>query len=176
MRYGAPSSVWPSPPWEAKTPRGEHRNLAIARQWLLKNRAILLLLIPLVAAATALRWRLLTRKTRPRFSTWFATKPPFSPEAVTEEFAKLMKSEIYVDLLPLLNSRAIDLLENERLLHQLVSLERRTSRSGKDSIDHAPKAHDDLANAAAGALVTAYKEPGFSNFNRKLPQPNIGVY
>ena len=103
-------------------------------------------------------------------------KPPFSPEAVTEEFAKLMKSEIYVDLLPLLNSRAIDLLENERLLHQLVSLERRTSRSGKDSIDHAPKAHDDLANAAAGALVTAYKEPGFSNFNRKLPQPNIGVY
>ena len=103
-------------------------------------------------------------------------KPPFSPEAVTEEFAKLMKSEIYVDLLPLLNSRAIDLLENERLLHQLVSLERRTSRSGNDSIDHAPKAHDDLANAAAGALVTAYKEPGFSNFNRKLPQPNIGVY
>lgn len=103
-------------------------------------------------------------------------KPPFSPEAVTEEFAKLMKSEIYVDLLPLLNSRAIDLLENERLLHQLVSLERRTSRSGNDLIDHAPKAHDDLANAAAGALVTAYKEPGFSNFNRKLPQPNIGVY
>ena len=32
-------------------------------------------------------------------------------------------------------------------------LERRTHRSGKDSIDHAPGGHDDLANAVAGALV-----------------------
>ena len=79
---------------------------------------------------------------RAQFSTWFASANLVSPEAMTEEFAKLMKSEIYVDLLPLLNSRAIDLLENERLLHQLVSLERRTSPSGEDSIDHAPKAHD----------------------------------
>jgi hypothetical protein len=36
-----------------------------------------------------------------------------------------------------------------------VSLERRTSRGGKDSIDHPPGGHDDLANAAAGALVIA---------------------
>src|SRR5262245_64495887 len=31
-------------------------------------------------------------------------------------------------------------------------LERRTSRGGRDSIDHAPGGHDDLANAAAGAI------------------------
>jgi hypothetical protein len=36
-----------------------------------------------------------------------------------------------------------------------VLIERRTSRSGKDSIDHGPAGHDDVVNAAAGALVTA---------------------
>jgi hypothetical protein len=30
---------------------------------------------------------------------------------------------------------------------------RRTARGGRDSIDHAPGAHDDLANSACGALV-----------------------
>jgi hypothetical protein len=34
-------------------------------------------------------------------------------------------------------------------------LERRTSRGGKDSVDHPPGSHDDVANAAAGALVLA---------------------
>jgi hypothetical protein len=36
-----------------------------------------------------------------------------------------------------------------------LGLERRTSRGGRDSIDHAPGSHDDLANAAAGAIVAA---------------------
>ena len=31
--------------------------------------------------------------------------------------------------------------------------EHRTSRIGRDTIDHAPGGHDDLANAVAGALV-----------------------
>ena len=95
-------------------------------------------------------------------------KPPFSPEAVTEEYAKLIreyrcttvygdryggewpreqfrkhgvnyepaekpKSELYRDLLPLLNRTAADLLEHDKLVTQLISLERRTSRGGKDS-------------------------------------------
>jgi hypothetical protein len=137
-------------------------------------------------------------------------RPPFSPEAVTEEYAKLVrqyrcttvygdryggewpreqfrkhgvnyepadksKSELYVDLLPLINSGAADLLDNDRLLNQLVLLERRTSRGGRDSIDHAPGAHDDLANAVAGALVTAYREPGVSNFNRRIEMPAMGI-
>jgi hypothetical protein len=58
---------------------------------------------------------------------------------------------------------------------QLTSLERRTARGGKDSIDHVPGAHDDLANAVAGALVTAYKEPGISNFRRKIEYPQLGI-
>lgn len=65
------------------------------------------------------------------------------------------KSELYRDLLPSLNSGLCRLVENERLLLQLVGLERRTSRGGRETIDHPPGAHDDLANAVAGALVEA---------------------
>ncbi len=47
------------------------------------------------------------------------------------------------------------LLDNQRLRAQLEGLERRVARGGKDSIDHAPGGKDDVANAAAGALVAA---------------------
>jgi hypothetical protein len=59
------------------------------------------------------------------------------------------KSELYQDLLPILNSMRIELLDDPRLIAQLCGLERRTARGGKDSIDHPPGAHDDLANVAA---------------------------
>jgi hypothetical protein len=62
-----------------------------------------------------------------------------------------VKSDLYRDLLPLLNSGRIVLPKSDRLVNQLCGLERRTSRAGKDSIDHGPGSHDDLANAAAGA-------------------------
>jgi hypothetical protein len=52
-----------------------------------------------------------------------------------------------------LNSRRAELLDNARLVSQVAGLERHASRSGSESIDHAPGGHDDLANAAAGALV-----------------------
>jgi hypothetical protein len=125
-------------------------------------------------------------------------KPPFSPEAVVEEFAACLKSyriskivgdkyagewprerfsehgityepsaapksDLYRDLLPVLNSKKIDLLDNDRLVAQLVGLERRTARSGKDSIDHAPGAHDDLVNAMAGVCVLVNKRGTFDS-------------
>jgi hypothetical protein len=100
----------------------------------------------------------------------------FNKRNVFYEPCEKPKSDLYRDLLPLINSGAVDLLENDRLVTQLVSLERRTARGGKDSIDHPPGAHDDVANAVAGALVTAYKEPGVKNFNRKLVYPNLGAF
>ncbi len=63
------------------------------------------------------------------------------------------KSDIYKDVLPLVMSGTCELLDDARLLKQLGGLERRTARGGKDSIDHSPRQHDDVANAAAGALV-----------------------
>lgn len=53
-------------------------------------------------------------------------------------------------------SRAPRSLEyHKRLRSQLRSLERRTRSGGKDSVDHGPRGHDDLANAAVGACVLA---------------------
>ena len=69
------------------------------------------------------------------------------------------KSELYLELLPAINSGKVELLDNTRLLAQLRSLERRTSRIGRDTVDHGPGGHDDLANAAAGALVGAMARP-----------------
>lgn len=63
------------------------------------------------------------------------------------------KSDIYRDFLPLLNSQRVQLLDNAKLITQLAGLERRTSRGGRDVIDHPPGGHDDLANAAAGVLT-----------------------
>lgn len=123
-------------------------------------------------------------------------KPPFSPEAVVEEFASVLKSyristvrgdryagewprsrfrthgidyqvadmnrsELYLAFLPMLNSGRLDLLDSPKMVTQFVGLERRTSRVGKDSVDHAPGSHDDVANSVAGALVLAGATPGF---------------
>jgi hypothetical protein len=60
------------------------------------------------------------------------------------------KSDLYQSLLPLINSHRIDLLDNPKLINQLIGLERRTARSGRDSIDHVPGGHDDICNAVAG--------------------------
>jgi hypothetical protein len=79
----------------------------------------------------------------------------FAKRNVTYEPSEKVKSDIYRDMLPLLNSRRCQLLDNRRLISQLHGLERRTARGGRDSIDHGPGAHDDIANAVAGALVIA---------------------
>jgi hypothetical protein len=74
------------------------------------------------------------------------------------------KSDLFRDLLPLLNSGRIVLPKSDRLVNQICGLERRVARSGKDSIDHSPGSHDDLANAVAGAAehASARHEPNFT--------------
>jgi hypothetical protein len=60
------------------------------------------------------------------------------------------KSDLYQSLLPLINSRRIDLLDHPKLINQLIGLERRTARGGRDSIDHPPGGRDDICNTVAG--------------------------
>jgi len=79
----------------------------------------------------------------------------FAKHGVTYEICRLTKSELYRGLLPLLNSGRVELLDDRRLRAQLLGLERHTGRSGRDSITHAPGLHDDVINAAAGALLLA---------------------
>jgi hypothetical protein len=76
----------------------------------------------------------------------------FRVHGVSYEPAEQPKSDLYCDLLPILNSGRAELLDHPRLIAQLCALERRTARSGKDSIDHPPGGHDDVVNAVAGAL------------------------
>jgi hypothetical protein len=73
------------------------------------------------------------------------------------------KSDLYRDLLPVLNSGQCELLDLPKITAQLVGLERRTARGGRDSIDHTPGGHDDVANAVAGALLLAGKGGGFDS-------------
>jgi len=84
----------------------------------------------------------------------------FRKHGITCEVSERVKSDIYRELLPLLNSGRIESLDNQRLIAQLCGLERRTARGGKDSIDYAPGAHDDVANSAAGALIAVSKMRG----------------
>jgi hypothetical protein len=46
------------------------------------------------------------------------------------------------------------------MVSQFCALERKTSSMGKDKIDHGPGGHDDLCNAAAGAMVNCKKPQG----------------
>ena len=80
---------------------------------------------------------------------------------VQYELAEKSKSDIYRDSLPALNSGKIELLDHQRLVAQICSLERRTARGGRDSIDHPPGAssHDDLANSALAALLLVGSGP-----------------
>jgi hypothetical protein len=87
------------------------------------------------------------------------TADRFGGEWVTEQFKRFgirceqaakPKSSLYADTLALINSRRIALLDHPRLISQLTALERRTGRGVRESIDHPPGCHDDVANAVAG--------------------------
>lgn len=79
-------------------------------------------------------------------------REPFRQHGIDYTLAEKSKSDLYAELLPTINSEQCELLDHPKLVAQIVGLERRTSRSGRDSIDHGPGGHDDLANAVAGVL------------------------
>jgi hypothetical protein len=73
------------------------------------------------------------------------------------------RSSLYLNLLPKLNSKTVKLLDHSRSINQIYSLERRTSRGERDSVDHPKNGHDDLANVI-GAVCFALE-------NVKVQQP-----
>jgi hypothetical protein len=90
----------------------------------------------------------------------------FQARGISYEPSERNKSEIYQTFLPLVNSRRVALIEHRRLRQQFLALERRTTRGGRDSIDHPRGAHDDLANAAAGVCVLALERGDALPFRR----------
>ena len=94
-----------------------------------------------------------------RYSAQFVVDA-FRKHGIEYQPSDRTKSELYLELLPRINSGRVQLLDNGTLRSQLVRLERRTSRSGKDSVDHPPGGcRDDIANAAAGAINYAQPAP-----------------
>jgi hypothetical protein len=100
----------------------------------------------------------------------------FRKHAIKYELAKLTKSDLFRDMLPLLNSGRITLPRHDRLIAQLVGLERQVSRLGKDSISHAAiaGAHDDVANACAGVASLCRKPVYDSNYEGWSDAPSPG--
>jgi hypothetical protein len=69
------------------------------------------------------------------------------------------KSQIYLESLPLFAQGVVELPPDRRLLVELASLERRTARNARDSVDHPRGAHDDRANSTCGVLVEVAAMP-----------------
>jgi hypothetical protein len=86
----------------------------------------------------------------------------FAKHGISYEPSTLTKSQLYAAALPQLNSGLVELVDSPRLRAQLCGLERRVHRGGRDSIDHAPGAHDDLANVCAGLIATCTTSKGYS--------------
>ena len=79
----------------------------------------------------------------------------FRELGITYEVSEKTKSRIYGDLLAQMNSGRAQLLDLPVIQNQFLGLDRRSSRTGQDIIDHAPGSHDDVANAVAGSLLLA---------------------
>jgi hypothetical protein len=83
----------------------------------------------------------------------------FRAHGITYKASDKVRTVVYLEFLPLLNSGRVSLLDHERTIVQFTQLERRTSRLGRDTIGHPDGFHDDLANAVAGVIVRVANNP-----------------
>ena len=81
----------------------------------------------------------------------------FTKARIRYQRSELNKSQLYLEALPHFMRCAISIPEHPKLLRELRLLERRTSRMGKDIIDHGRNGSDDHANALAGVLHACVK-------------------
>jgi hypothetical protein len=103
------------------------------------------------------------RVTGDRFSgEW--VRESFRERGITYIVSDKTKSEIYGAFLVLANSGLVQIPLHRRLISQLQRLERRVLRGGREFIDHATGAHDDVSNAACGAMVLASSGAGREPF------------
>ena len=105
----------------------------------------------------------ITRLVGDRFAGGWV-KEAFAKHNLVYELSAKSKGQIYIDFLPMINSRRVSLLDIPRISTEILSLERRAARGGKDIVDHSRNCHDDVANSCAGALLLAIegKAGGFN--------------
>ena len=86
-------------------------------------------------------------------ASWCAER--FENVGIHYEPSPLNRSQLYLGFAPMVLSEEVELLDHPRLARELCALERHPRRAGHDMVDHAPRAHDDLANSVAGVCVMA---------------------
>lgn len=96
----------------------------------------------------------------------------FRLQGIIYELADKPASQLFLEFLPLVNAGRVGLLDHRRLVDQLLGLERRTSFTGKDSVGHPPNGHDDIAVAAAGAVLLSTARAPRLLINGRLPLAN----
>ena len=89
-------------------------------------------------------------------AAWVETA--FRDAGCAYELAPMPKSQLYLEAVPWFNRGAVRIPDLPVLTRELRLLERRTSRLGRDSVDHGRGGHDDYANAVVGALSLAVAE------------------
>jgi hypothetical protein len=72
--------------------------------------------------------------------------------------SKQPRSVLYLESMPAFVRGAVSIPDHSRLLRELRLLERRTSPSGKDAIDHGKNGSDDYANSLCGCIAITLKE------------------
>jgi hypothetical protein len=91
-------------------------------------------------------------------ASWVETA--FREAGITYKRSELAKSALYLEALPLFTRGAISLPHHAKLIRELKLLERRTSRVGRDIVDHGRNGSDDYANALGGVAAIAVKPRG----------------
>jgi hypothetical protein len=107
-----------------------------------------------------------------RYSAMWCSQA-FEKRSIKYEDAEQNKSQLYLEMLPRINAKTIRLLDHPRAINQICLLERRTSRGGRDSIDHPPNTHDDVANVIAGLCGLASGRATFDSSYHWVGGPGI---
>ncbi|HSQ01372.1 MAG TPA: hypothetical protein VL049_29475 [Candidatus Dormibacteraeota bacterium] len=94
------------------------------------------------------------RITADRFAAQFPMRAA-ERYGATLAVSELDRSALYLELLPRVLSGSVELPNDPGTLRELRGLERKRGFGGKDRVDHRLGAHDDRANALAGAVYLA---------------------
>lgn len=78
----------------------------------------------------------------------------FKRHGITLKYTDKNRSQLYTELLPMLNTGQIELPADTVLINQLSALERTPGRL-TDIVNHSPGSHDDFSNAVAGLAYHA---------------------
>jgi hypothetical protein len=93
----------------------------------------------------------------------------------------LTRSELYLEGRVMFARGLISIPDQPQLLREMRLLERRTARSGKDSVDHGVGGSDDYANSLFGAMYVAVQAAAQAASEPKIvnpwidTRPNAGV-